>query len=63
MTCKCNCHDPFYREANDIQEHANCMECAFEIAEEVYRMTGIETWLNDFVESGGQRPFRSTKHD
>lgn len=63
MTCKCNCHDPYYREANDEPEHANCEECRKAMEEETSRFAEIEAWYDGFIASGGQRPFRSTRHD
>jgi hypothetical protein len=50
MTCKCNCHDPSYRKANDISEHKTCMECAFALAEEEARYLEREKELKRFLE-------------
>ena len=49
MTCKCNCHDPSYREANGLAEHKTCFECAFAIAEEDARYAERERILNQFL--------------
>ena len=61
MTCKCNCHNPAFRRDTNTSEHATCMECAFALAEEEAWYFAIEKWFDDFIASGGQRPFLETK--
>ena len=61
MTCKCNCHDPGYREDTNTPEHATHEDCRRALAEEEARFAEIERWFDDFVASGGQRPFRDAR--
>jgi len=47
--CKCNCHDPYFLEATETEEHEDCGECREVVRDERGWFAESEAWLDGFL--------------